>query len=213
MRESYSLTTNRLKGEYKAAFETVEKYRIASLIEDEDIDSRMIDLVEKLQNAQDFGEPVSTVVGPDVERFCWGFFSECEMRSHLESVLRASHRMVWVVFIFTVIELALEAAGRGLSARGGIEPACIFAGLACGILLNVAAYLAMRPLMRLLPKVRASLWTKLPTAVLLISLAVFIKFGPAWNLRFPAWGLLLVSGTYLAVYYVLKVKTDRRRRD
>lgn len=65
MKADYVLLQDRLKGEYKDAFQKVQMYSTSNLI-GEDIESElMMELLDHMLMAQEEGKPVSTIVDSD----------------------------------------------------------------------------------------------------------------------------------------------------
>ena len=74
MKADYILLQDRLKGEYKDAFQKVQMYSTSNLIGEDTESELMMELLDHMLMAQEEGKPVSTIVGDDIEGFCEIFF-------------------------------------------------------------------------------------------------------------------------------------------
>ena len=70
MKADYILLQDRLKGEYKDAFQKVQMYSTSNLIGEDTESELMMELLDHMLMAQEEGKPVSTIVGDDIEGFC-----------------------------------------------------------------------------------------------------------------------------------------------
>lgn len=67
MKADYILLQDRLKGEYKDAFQKVQMYSTSNLIGEDTESELMMELLDHMLMAQEEGKPVSTIVGDDIE--------------------------------------------------------------------------------------------------------------------------------------------------
>ena len=65
MKADYVLIQDRLKGEYKDAFQKVQMYSTSNLIGEDTESELMMELLDHMLMAQEEGKPVSTIVDSD----------------------------------------------------------------------------------------------------------------------------------------------------
>lgn len=103
MKADYILLQDRLKGEYKDAFQKVQMYSTSNLIGEDTESELMMELLDHMLMAQEEGKPVSTIVGDDIEGFCEIFFSEYKLGNRFVDFLKTLYRMacIFCLYIWT----------------------------------------------------------------------------------------------------------------
>lgn len=146
MKADYILLQDRLKGEYKDAFQKVQMYSTSNLIGEDTESELMMELLDHMLMAQEEGKPVSTIVGDDIEGFCEIFFSEYKLGNRFVDFLKTLYRMAWIMLVFAILDLVI---GDGaLSSSDIVALGAIVLGGLSGSLSILIIYLLIRPLMK-----------------------------------------------------------------
>lgn len=146
MKADYILLQDRLKGEYKDAFQKVQMYSTSNLIGEDTESELMMELLDHMLMAQEEGKPVSTIVGDDIEGFCEIFFSEYKLGNRFVDFLKTLYRMAWIMLVFAILDLVIGDGVLSSSNIGAIG-AIVLGGLS-GSLSILIIYLLIRPLMK-----------------------------------------------------------------
>lgn len=96
--EGYILYEDKLKGEYKNAFETVSAYVDTVMVDEVTASEYLNELLDSFLVAQDEGKPVSGIVGNDMETFCRSFCADFSFKERLYKVWDYLKSVMWVIF-------------------------------------------------------------------------------------------------------------------
>lgn len=99
----YIWLTDKLKGEYKEAFDKVEIYANVRNIDEVTQNDMLMELLDLFLTAQAEEKPVSKLVGSDLESFCNSFFSSYSMKTYLRSLPQKIYRFCWMILVLELI--------------------------------------------------------------------------------------------------------------
>lgn len=204
---NYILMKDKLNEDYRTAFEKVEMYAMAKNI-DADTDSEMMmNLLDVLLTAQEDGTAAEKVIGTDVEKFCRSYFSDYTFRNRLREIPRMLYRLLFLVFVFTVIEVAFEMDWENftLSVRM-IDVSGYFMGLVGGGLIVAVLKIFVQPFVFRLKRFPMGIFYGIIAVLfvgeMIISVYIGEKFGIQLNLSLLF--VLYLSGGYCFCYLVVR---------
>lgn len=214
MKADYVLLQDRLKGEYKDAFQKVQMYSTSNLIGEDTESELMMELLDHMLMAQEKGKPVSTIVGDDIEGFCEIFFSEYKLGNRFVDFLKTLYRMAWIMLVFAILDLVIGDGALSSSDIGAIG-AIVLGGLS-GSLSILIIYLLIRPLVKK-RKVNATALNAIYIVLLLASVIITCVLANRYSINVPAWVAVTLPTVYIVVYYIVNAvtnykKNERRRR-
>ena len=214
MKADYILLQDRLKGEYKDAFQKVQMYSTSNLIGEDTESELMMELLDHMLMAQEEGKPVSTIVGDDIEGFCEIFFSEYKLGNRFVDFLKTLYRMAWIMLVFAILDLVIGDGALSSSDIGAIG-AIVLGGLS-GSLSILIIYLLIRPLVKK-RKVNATALNAIYIVLLLASVIITCVLANRYSINVPAWVAVTLPAVYIVVYYIVDAvtnykKNERRRR-
>ena len=214
MKADYILLQDRLKGEYKDAFQKVQMYSTSNLIGEDTESELMMELLDHMLMAQEEGKPVSTIVGDDIEGFCEIFFSEYKLGNRFVDFLKTLYRMAWIMLVFAILDLVIGDGALSSSDIGAIG-AIVLGGLS-GSLSILIIYLLIRPLVKK-RKVNATALNAIYIVLLLASVIITCVLANRYSINVPAWVAVTLPTVYIVVYYIVNAvtnykKNERRRR-
>lgn len=214
MKADYVLLQDRLKGEYKDAFQKVQMYSTSNLIGEDTESELMMELLDHMLMAQEEGKPVSTIVGDDIEGFCEIFFSEYKLGNRFVDFLKTLYRMAWIMLVFAILDLVIGDGALSSSDIGAIG-AIVLGGLS-GSLSILIIYLLIRPLVKK-RKVNATALNAIYIVLLLASVIITCVLANRYSINVPAWVAVTLPTVYIVVYYIVNAvanykKNERRRR-
>ncbi len=209
MRDSYLLYKDKLKGEYKEAFDKVELYMDSGNYDDFSIEDRLSTFLDMLLSAQEKNKPVEKIVGKDIQKFCKMFCSDMGAKSRVLKIMDIIKRIAIIELIFAVLELFLVDLPTNESFMDAMTM-----GMASGYLVCVGVYvifgLFMDVLIRsLLFKYKVGIRKiKAVRVALLIAMfgSAFLVFDYMPLVACPIWIVLAVCSAYLVFYYIYNQK-------
>lgn len=217
MKADYILLQDRLKGEYKDAFQKVQMYSTSNLIGEDTESELMMELLDHMLMAQEEGKPVSTIVGDDIEGFCEIFFSEYKLGNRFVDFLKTLYRLACIMLVFAILDLVIGDGALSSSDIGAIGAigAIVLGGLS-GSLSILIIYLLIRPLVKK-RKVNATALNAIYIVLLLASVIITCVLANRYSINVPAWVAVTLPTVYIVVYYIVNAvtnykKNERRRR-
>lgn len=195
-----------LEGEYKSVFEKADMYGMLENAGDESsIDDKMMNLFDLLMQAQADKTPVSKVIGEDVEEFCKSYFKEeKETKSKWLGFLKFIYDIAWWGVIAGIFELIIpEEGGFGFIPEVNIIP--IIAGVLVGLALLLLTMVLKRTVLKSKKlKPIGFYFLILSIGVIGVVVAVIISSQIGIELKIKAGLLLVVSGLYVTVYFIVR---------
>lgn len=205
MKADYILLQDRLKGEYKDAFQKVQMYSTINLIGEDTESELMMELLDHMLMAQEEGKPVSTIVGDDIEGFCEIFFSEYKLGNRFVDFLKTLYRIAWIMLVFAILDLV---TGDGVLSSSDIG-AIVLGGLS-GSLLNLIIYLLIRPLVKK-RKINAAALNAINIVLLLASVIITCVLADRYSLNVPSWVAVTLPTVYIVVYYIVNAVANYKK--
>lgn len=209
MRDSYKLYQDKLQGEYGEAFKQINLYFSTQQVDDDTEEEYMGALLDAFLLAQEEGKPVEKITGKNLENFCKSFCSNLTWQQKILRLLDQLKSLAWFTFFIPFIELffSLEDIISGkvnpfeIVAEANVFGYIVGFGIAM-IVSSITDYMT-KVLMFRLKKISMRVWEMI---VAVVSIAVFIMwlvlfFGER-EIDLPAWSVCLISGVYLALYYI-----------
>lgn len=208
MKADYILLQDRLKGEYKDAFQKVQMYSTSNLIGEDTESELMMELLDHMLMAQEEGKPVSTIVGDDIEGFCEIFFSEYKLGNRFVDFLKTLYRMAWIMLVFAILDLVIGDGALSSSDIGAIG-AIVLGGLS-GSLSILIIYLLIRPLVKK-RKVNATALNAIYIVLLLASVIITCVLANRYSINVPAWVAVTIPAVYIVVYFIVNAITNYKK--
>lgn len=205
MKADYILLQDRLKGEYKDAFQKVQMYSTSNLIGEDTESELMMELLDHMLMAQEEGKPVSTIVGDDIEGFCEIFFSEYKLGNRFVDFLKTLYRMAWIMLVFEILDLVIADGVLSSSDIGAI----VLGGLS-GSLSILIIYLLIRPLVKK-RKVNATALNAIYIVLLLASVIITCVLANRYSINVPAWVAVTIPAVYIVVYFIVNAITNYKK--
>ncbi len=209
MKQSYIYLKDALQDTYKNAFEKVEAYGTTHLISGEIQEERLMELLDNLLAAQKEQKDVSAIVGGDIDTFCRNFYGDYKVQDRVKDFPKYLSGIAWAIFIFSIIDFVFNFSdgSRMSDTMGGFTVGMIGG---CGI--ELVIYLVIRPFY--LKSKNAKLVNKmLPifcVAALIITILVGAGVTKYITIQVPILLEVVVSGTYLAIYYAVRCVLNKR---
>lgn len=215
MRDCYALYTDKLQGEYKDTFHQIEMYMDGKAYQMEAFEERMMELLDIFLSAQEKGKPVTAITGNNMERFCKNFCEEYSWQSRLRNVSDWFRNTAWWLLILSILELPFlgenwEGGGKSIFFTTTEVPfgAYLFGFLAAWMVSHIFG-MTVRAIMF---KVKWLSWKLYVTVnmglhvVILAGLFLFCLHFKIATLSVPVIPMGMISGGYLAVYYLCNWK-------
>lgn len=208
--ESYIAYGDKLKGEYKDAFETVSTYMGTVMVDEVTESEYLNELLDSFLSAQEEGKPVSDIVGNDIETFCKNFCSDFSFKERLYRIWDFLKSMMLVIFWLSLGDMFLSGDDI-FTAKSETN---LSAYIIC-ILITVFITVIMNAILsRVIFKSKKrgyKIVNIISGIVAVICLVFFVWLFNADYLSFidiPAYIPTIISEIFLVVYYVL----NRQRR-
>lgn len=210
----YIWLSDRLKGEYKEVFEKAQVFIEVKNITGEEADEMMMDLLDLLLTAQNAGEPTEKIVGASTERFCVNFFSGYTMRRQLKNIPGRIYRCMKFVFFIELVSLLILWTEEDIAlwtVKTDVTGYVI--GLAAAWFIKILLSALIRPFMFRWRWLTSGVYYGI---VLLLSLGVIIagvRLAGLWteSFEFPAFPVILLSGSYNVIYFIADACRNYRR--
>lgn len=206
MKQGYVMFEDKLQGEYKEAFQYVEMYSTTNLIGVDADSELMMELLDHMLVAQEHGQPVSDIVGEDIEVFCENFFSEYKGKDRFLDFLKNVYHIAWILFWFELLDLGLseeKGALFGMSDIGGV-----MIGAACGMVLNLIVYVLIRPMKQ---KIRPGAFRIISVVLLIGCIVLCVILSNQYSLMVPRWVSIGIPVVYILVYKIMCARANYKK--
>lgn len=202
---NYIYLKDELTGKYKEAFEKVEIYSDMRNVDYDTHKEMMMNLLDMLLTAQKEGKPVEKIVGKDIKLFCKNYFSGYGWKNYLCNIPKQIYRAMWVVFVFSLIEVLVEMRehGRNLySATTNVTGYLLgfFGGMVITLLLNII----VQPIVFRRGKFSSNAYAGLCVCCMLLMIFGGGTLLGDRELNVRLFPLLVVSGGYVIGYIVFR---------
>lgn len=213
MKDSYIFYKDKLKGEYKDAFEQIELYVNSQSVDTIVREDRLSSLIDSFLLAQEEEKPVRKIVGDDIKSFCRLFCSDMGTKNKILNILDIIRNIAWFelvlalgnLFYFDWSTLVFWTAGTDFNAVG------YFLAISVGFALSSVIHAVVRRLMFNKRKINMNLLKGIfyfsLGAIMVLQLIIFGK--NQIFIKCPLWLVIALSMAYLAVYYILNFKRFR----
>ncbi len=203
MVDTYNMA-KQLNGDYREAFETVEVYSTTVNITEEAKDEKLMELYDLLLEAEHEGKSVTKIVGKDLEVFCKNFFSESGRPQYLKQFLNRLFGISCLFFVSAFLDV--------IWAEEKTDLLPFLVGIGAGLVVDAVARYLLQPLaLRKKLKPMAYYFTVLGVFLLCVIAVGFIIVALEYELEIGSLVTLIVTGTYVVVYFV--VRSILRYRD
>ncbi|MBO5489076.1 MAG: hypothetical protein J5972_04130 [Eubacterium sp.] len=213
MKQGYIMLEDKLKGEYKAAFEKVEMYSTTNLIGADADGELMMELLDHMLTAQESGQPVSQIVGDDIDAFCKNFFSEYNAKDRLFDFLKMVYRLAWILLAYELFDMFLIEENGGLFGSGDIG--CVLIGAACGIVVNTIIYVLIRPIVQKSKRIKASVFNVFLIVLLIATMVGTMftvnEFSSRYSISVPRWISLTITVVYIIAFMIAKARKNYKK--
>lgn len=192
-----------LKDEYREAFEKADLYSTFGGANPKSVESKLMDLYQKLHEAQQNEIPIEEVIGSDMEIYCKEYFkADKKITIHKDFWDRAYSFLKWI-FIFTVADLVLMEEGENIiTAQSNMAP--FLYGIAIGLGIELFASHFLKPLIFKNSKMKPIHYYLFIIVFFVVALILtMVLFGDAL-LAVSSFPLLVVSGAYVLVYLLVR---------
>jgi len=192
-----------LKDEYREAFEKADLYSTFGGANPKSVESKLMDLYQKLHEAQQNEIPIEEVIGSDMEIYCKEYFkADKKITLHKGFWDRAYNFLKWI-FIFTVADLVLMEEGENIiTAQSNMAP--FLYGIAIGLGIELFASHFLKPLIFKNSKMKPIHYYLFIIVFFVVALILtMVLLGDAL-LAVSSFPLLVVSGSYVIAYLLLR---------
>lgn len=205
MKDSYVWHKDRLKGEYKKAFEKIELFGQTGIMDSLTYEDRMMDLVDLFVTAQERNKPVRKIIGTDVEEFCGEYFGEYTWKDRMKKLPKQMLPLAWFLFIFAVLDILFWWSEGGDTCsfwEWNTDAGGWLFGYFWGIAVSIVLGVVLRPF------VFRVKW--LSPNMLAVGTLIIVFGGIFWLsdlmpvVELPVWIELFMAGGYLLLYYAGK---------
>lgn len=216
MKESYIILKDKLNGEYKEAFDKVEVYGTTNLMSSNELDERLMELLDSLMLAQQEKIDVAKVVGRDTDRFCQEFYSDYGVGDRLKAIPDFFCRMSWaflMVAIFDILDLVLSEEKGSIMDPSSLAP--FFVGMLGGFIFNAIVYFVIRPIYS--KNKNAKFANSLVNIFIIVDLVIVIAIALSdicdkiFPVGIPILYELLFSVIYLTVFYAIRMVLNYKK--
>ena len=205
----YSYMTEQLRDEYQEVFEKTELYGVISEVNTEVQDELMINLFDLLLTAQTEGKPVEKIVGSDMERFCKEYFQNYNWKERMKYFPVEIYRFMRAVFILELIDLfLLEENMDLLHAQSDITP--YIGGFGLSLVFTMIVDVFVRPVMFRL-RIKPVFYYLGILVFWAAAIAICILLTDDLVFAIPMFPILMVSGTYVILYLIVRSVWRYRR--
>lgn len=203
--DSYAYYTDQLNPEYRAAFEQVQTYVTTSMVDENTVNSQLMQLVDVFLSAQNAGRRVESVTGRNIEQFCKNFCSQFGWEQCVRSVAERFRDLAIVVLILdgvVAVSVLLEESAIPFWERFlGMTENVMFFWLIPVMLLSTVFDLLIR---RVMFRIKKGVVTALRITNFVLNVGLYMLLVSALpQLRVPSWICMAGSALYLLVYYVV----------
>lgn len=199
----YEQMQEQLSGSYREVFAAAKGYGVMTNAAPELLTDRLTELYDLLLTAQAEGCAVQRVVGKDTEVFCKEFFAESSPLRRLGTLAGRLYRYVWVLFLLE--GLPLLAADSAPNSKGtNLLPYLLGVGVA--LIFELLARFALLPFFFRHKQGKPERWNYLAMlgfGGMVIGILALERALP-WELSVPQLPVLIASGAYIAVFFVLR---------
>lgn len=209
MKQGYVLMEDKLKGEYREAFDKVQVYSSTNLIGADTDGELMMELLDHMLVAQEEGKPVSQIVGDDIDEFCKNFFSEYKLGNRFADFLKTINCIAWIAFVFSMIDLIFPAEKGGLMSYSDIGG--IIVGVFCGTVLDIIIYVLIRPITKKSKKIKAGSYNTFLMILMIACVVIAGVLASRYSLRVPLWIVITVSASYIVIFKLVNARINYKR--
>lgn len=199
----YIWLTDKLKGEYKEAFDKVEIYANMRNIDEVTQNDMLMELLDLFLTAQAEGKPVGKLIGSDLEAFCNSFFSSYTMRTYLRSLPQKIYRFCWTIFVLEMIFYFCSEEEISLL-HGTVDMSGYLCGIAVGVFVGFLCNAFIRPFLfrwKWLTSGKFAFFVVLLTVGLIVAGVIFLD---GYVLELPLFPVLLVTGLYIFIFIIVR---------
>lgn len=203
MRNSYVLYKDKLEGTYLETFDKIELYCMTKSMDMDIQEELLMELLDIFITAQKQGKPVDRIVGNNVETFCKNFCSGIGFKYQLKGVADSIKRISWLILMICLFDLfAFSDETSIMEIRSNIMPVLI--GALIGIVLSFFWAAIFKTVMFRYKKINMKLYNITLIIGSLTLCICTILVTNEFHINVLDWELLLITGIYLVVYYVVK---------
>lgn len=205
MAMDYIWLTDKLKGEYKEAFDKAEIYAQMRNIDEDTMGDMLMELLDIFLTAQEEGRPVEKVIGSDLEKFCASYFSGYTLKSYLKSIPKTLYRCMWWVLALEMIFVLFRISEEDFSIFHSTED---ISGYVCGFFVGALIIFLCNTLIR--PFMFRWKWltsNRFSAFALILLLGMIITSGillDGYELKIPIFLSLFVPGIYVLIYIIVR---------
>ena len=218
MNNSYTLYKDKLKGEYFEVFDRIELYGITHNAGTADeFEERMMNLLDDLLSAQKNGKPAAKITGNDIEGFCRMYFEKATIRERLAAVPKSFIFLAWIMLIFGLLEIIItafetEAVISVWDVQADMAPCIIggMVGLIRGFIIEILIT-AARPVIFKAKWLTSGRIYIMVIALFVLGVIAVMIFESDIEAETPAMILVLASGGYIILYYVVKAVINLKK--
>ena len=206
----YIWLTDKLKDEYKEAFEKAEIYANMRMIDEDTQNDMMMELLDLFLTAQKERKPVDKLVGRDMETFCHSFFGNYEMKNYWKKLPRNIYQLFWAMFVLEWLFYFTSEEEVSLL-HGTVDLSAYAAGILVGILVSVLCNAFIRPFLfrwKWLTSGRFYAIVLILTVGMVVTSVILLD---DYTFPLPILGMFLVTGGYIVLYIIVRSVYRYRR--
>lgn len=210
--EGYIVYSDKLKGDYKDVFNTVNTYVETSMVDEVTESEALNDLCDMLLTAQEEGRPAASIVGNNIETFCRNFCAEFSFKERLLNVWDFFKKIMLIEFWLSLGDMLFSSddilTAKSLSNTTGYMLWVIVVSVVVAVM-NIGLSHLMFKSKKKGYKIANAVSCVVAVALFVIGIIVFdgdyFNFFP----DMPAYIPTVISAVFLAIYYAF----NRKRRE
>ena len=214
MKNSYSWHKDKLKGEYLQVFDKIELYGQVNNVHPEIYEERMMDVIDMFLVAQENEKPVENIVGKDLEGFCKMYFAdEGTLWDKTKRLPKRWVTVMWLMFVFELLPFLLDVFSGEVTSVWAPQSdmAPYVTGFFIGVVILGLFALAVKPFVFKFQWLTTNKYLLAFFIVFALGVYASSQIYSRFEIKVPALVIILVSATYLIIYYIVCGISNRKK--
>ena len=190
-----------LKGEYKEAFSKIDLYGSMENINTDIYEDRIMNLYDMFVEAQNEGRPVEKIIGNDIEAFCKEYYKNEEKNHIFKDLAGKIAYIMTIIFIYSLIDYVILSEETLPFMERTVNCLPILVGLGVGLILILFGKLINKHVTFKQKKLKPLLYYSIVLIIFIVGIIIGLAFFK--DIELPLYFVLLISGCYSIVYYIV----------
>lgn len=192
-----------LKDEYRECFEKADLYSTFGGANPKFVESKLMDLYQRLHEAQQNEIPIEEVIGSDIENYCKEYFEDSENKKTHKGIWNRLYDFLKWIFIFTVADLVLMEEGENIiTAQSNMAP--FIYGIAIGLGIEIVASYYLKSMIFKNKKMKPMHYYVIIIGFFVVALILTMVLAGDILVSVNSFPLLIISGGYVIVYLLVR---------